>query len=145
MGALAYATTLYTPPPTPDLGSRTERDRLSASGLKAFFAIAERWKLRDEEARGLLGGPAASTFYEMKRQPEGRILDQDRLTRISFLIGIFKALHILHGEALADVWIRMPNANPIFAGTTPLEYLLNGGLPAFQTIRRLLDARRGGL
>ncbi|MDB5372693.1 MAG: hypothetical protein JWP04_1335 [Belnapia sp.] len=144
MGALAFAATRYAPPQLPDLASKAERERLSPAALRAFFAIAERWTLRDEDARGLLGGPAASTFYEMKRAPEGRILDQDRMLRISYLIGIFKALHILHGEALADAWPQLPNTNRIFGGATPLAFMLRGGCPAMQLVRQLLDARRGG-
>ena len=91
----------------------------------------------------MLGGIASSTFYDYKRQPD-RALDQDRLTRISYLIGIFKALHILHGEALADRWVALPNRNRVFGGKSPLAYMLQGGAPAMQTVRRLLDARRGG-
>ena len=34
--------------------------------------------------------------------------------------------------------------NRIFAGQAPLAYMIKGGLPAMQTVRRLLDARRGG-
>ena len=56
-----------------------------------------RWKLRDEDARALLGGVSNGPFYEMKRNPD-RTLDTDRLTRISYLIGIFKALGMLHSE-----------------------------------------------
>ena len=63
---------------------------------------------------------------------------------VSFLIGIYKALHILHSDALADEWIQRSNSNPIFAGETPLAYLVRGGLPAMQTVRRLLDSRRAG-
>ena len=73
------------------------------------------------------------------------MLAADTLLRISYLVGIFKALHILHSEALADEWVRLPNTNRIFGGQTPLAYLLRGGLPAMQTVRRLLDARRGGV
>ena len=72
------------------------------------------------------------------------MLDTDRLTRISYLVGIFKALRILHCEALADEWVQLPNQNPIFAGQAPLAYMIRGGLPAMQTVRRLLDARRAG-
>jgi hypothetical protein len=67
------------------------------------------------------------------------------LTRISYLIGIFKALNILYSERLADKWIQLPNDNPIFRGRTPLAYMMKGGQPAMQTVRRLLDARRGGM
>ena len=93
--------------------------------------------------RALLGGMTNGPFYELKRNPE-RVLDTDRLTRISYVIGIFKALRILHSPALADEWIHLPNQNAIFAGGTPLDYLMRGGLPAMQTVRRLLDARRAG-
>jgi antitoxin Xre/MbcA/ParS-like protein len=116
---------------------------LSAPGLKTFFKIVARWKIRDEDARALLGGVTNGPFYEMKRKPH-RVLETDRLMRISYVIGIFKALRILHGDRLADEWVRLPNNNPIFAGQTPLAYMIGGGLPAMQTVRRLLDARRAG-
>jgi len=102
-----------------------------------------RWGVRDEDARALLGGVSNGPFYEMKRDPE-RVLDADRLTRISYLIGTFKALRILHTRALADEWVHLPNQNPIFGGHAPLAYMIRGGLPAMQTVRRLLDARRAG-
>lgn len=127
----------------PDLGARTERQRLSPAGLKAFFRIMDRWKVRDEDARALLGGVTNGPYYEMKRQPD-RVVDTDRLTRISYLIGIFKALHILHSSNLADEWVQLPNRNAIFGGGTPLAYMIRGGLPAMQLVRRLLDARRAG-
>jgi Protein of unknown function (DUF2384) len=127
----------------PDFGARAERERLSTPALKAFFNIMARWKVRDEDARAVLGGVSNGPFYEMKRNPE-RLIDADRLTRISYLIGIFKALHILHSRSLADEWVQIPNSNPIFSGQTPLAYIIRGGLPAMQTVRRLLDARRAG-
>jgi Protein of unknown function (DUF2384) len=138
-----YPASRYQPLPVVDLGSRAARERLSAPGLKAFFNIMARWKLRDEDARALLGGVSNGPFYEMKRNPDRR-LDADRLTRISYLIGIFKALGVLHSDALADAWIQRPNTNPLFAGLTPLAYMIAGGLPAMQHVRRLLDARRAG-
>ena len=140
---LEYPVTRYRTDRAPDLGARAERGRLSAPGLKAFFAIMREWKVRDEDARMLLGGVSNGPFYEMKRHPQ-RTLDTDRLMRISYLIGIYKALHILHADALADEWVQLPNRNPIFGGQTPLAYMLRGGLPAMQTVRRLLDARRAG-
>src|SRR6476659_5366626 len=131
-----YPLTHYQPPPLADLGARAARERLSAPALKAFFNIMARWQVRDEDARALLGGVTNGPFYEMKRKP-GRLLDTDRLTRISYLIGIFKALNILHSESLADEWVRLPNQNPIFAGQSPLAYMMRGGLPAMQVLRRL--------
>ncbi len=141
--ALRYPATRYRAELPPDLSVRGERERLSAPALKAFFNIMARWKVRDEDARALLGGISNGPFYEMKKNPE-RVLDGDRLTRVSYLVGLFKALRILHSPALADEWMHLPNSHPIFAGDTPLRYLVRGGLPAMQTVRRLLDARRAG-
>ncbi|HVC18704.1 MAG TPA: antitoxin Xre/MbcA/ParS toxin-binding domain-containing protein [Vicinamibacterales bacterium] len=140
---LRYPATRYRLEAPPALGARRERERLSAPALKAFFTIMARWKVRDEDARALLGGVSNGPFYEMKRNPD-RVLDADRLTRLSYLIGIFKALQILHARSLADEWVHLPNTNPIFAGRTPLAYMIGGGLPAMQIVRRLLDARRAG-
>ena len=140
---LQYPATRYQADLPVDLGTMAARERLSAPALKTFFAIMGRWKVRDEDARALLGGVTNGPFYEMKRQP-GRVLDVDRLTRVSYLIGIFKALNILHGEALADQWVHLANRHPLFAGQAPLSFMMQGGLPAMQTVRRLLDARRAG-
>jgi hypothetical protein len=141
--ALKYPVTRTRLDAPPDLTTRGERERLSGPALKAFFNIMARWKVRDEDARALLGGVTNGPYYEMKRNPD-RVLEVDRLTRVSYLVGIFKALRILHSDALADEWVHLPNDNPIFAGQTPLAYMRRGGLPAMQQVRRLLDARRAG-
>jgi hypothetical protein len=134
MTSLAYPASRYEPSPLIDLQSKSERERLSPGALKAFFNIMERWGVRDEDARQLLGGVTNGPYYEMKKDPQGRTLDADRLVRISYL----------HAEPLADEWMRLPNSNRIFRGVTPLAFMLSGGVPAMQAVRRLLDARRGG-
>jgi hypothetical protein len=140
---LAYPVSSFERTPLVDLNSRAERERLSQSALKGFFKLVERWKVRDEDARELLGGLSSSAYYEWKKNTE-RVLEVDRITRISYLVGIYKALHILYGDQLADEWVKLPNDNAIFGGRTPLEYMMAGGLLAMQTVRKLLDARRGG-
>ena len=142
--AFAYPASRFEPAVLVDLNVKSERERLSEPALKGFFKLAEQWKLRDEDSRELLGGLSSSAFYEWKKNPD-RVLEIDRITRISYLIGIYKALHIVYGDRLADEWVSLPNKNLIFAGKPPLAYLLAGGLLAMQTVRNLLDARRGGL
>jgi len=140
---LTYPRTRYEPSPLVDLTDKAERERLSASALAAFFNIMEQWQVRDEDARALFGGISNGPFYELKKN-RARVLDTDRLQRISFLVGIFKALNILYSNELANAWVTRPNTHRIFAGLMPLEYMTRGGLPAMQIVRRLLDARRGG-
>jgi hypothetical protein len=142
--ALAYPDTNYTAAAVPDLSSAAERRRLSAAALKAFFNIIDRWEVRDEDARQLLGEVSNGSYYKWKQNPRGKTLDPDMLARISYLIGIFKSLNILYSQRLADQWMRLPNTNPIFAGRTPLDYILHRGQQAMEIVRRLLDARRGG-
>ena len=138
-----YPATRYRVDAPPDVTARRERERLSGPAIRAFFAIMGRWDVKDEDARALLGGLSNGPFYDMKRHAD-RVVESDRLVRISYLIGIFKALNILHGRKLADEWMQLPNSNPIFAGETPLAFVMRGGLPAMQIVRRLLDARRAG-
>jgi hypothetical protein len=143
--ALAYPDTHYSAPALPDLSRLDERRRLSPAAMKALFKIVDRWNISDEDARLLLGGMSNGSYYQLKANPGGtKPLDQDRLERISYLIGIFKSLNILYSQRLADQWVQLPNTNPIFAGHTPLDYILHGGQRAMDTVRRLLDARRGG-
>jgi hypothetical protein len=140
---LAYPKSGYEPSPLINLNDQTERERLSPSAIKAFFNIMEKWSIKDGDARDLLGGISNGVFYEMKKNP-ARVLDADRLARISLIIGIFKSLNILYPDDLADAWVTLPNKNRIFGGGTPLSYMIHGGLAAMWTIRRLVDARRGG-
>jgi hypothetical protein len=144
MAASAYPATRYEPSPLIDLNDKAERERLSPAAIRTFFNVMDRWGVRDGDARALLGGVSNGAFYEMKKKPE-RVLEADRLLRISYLIGVYKALNILYSEKLADGWMQLANSNRIFGGQTPLAYMIKGGLPALQTVRRLLDARRGGM
>ena len=127
----------------PNLANREIQERLSRNAVRAFFKLVDAWKLRDEAARQLLGGVSNGVYYQLKRGQK-KVLDQDKLTRISLLIGIFKALNILYSRKLADTWINLANSNPMFAGEAPLNYMIQGGMPAMMRVRQLLDARRGG-
>ncbi|MBN8737608.1 MAG: DUF2384 domain-containing protein [Xanthomonadales bacterium] len=116
---------------------------LSAPALRTFFNLAERWKLRVAEQRKLLGDPPESTFYKWKREREGT-LSRDTLERISYLLGIFKALAILFPQAeRADAWLRKPNSAPTFGGKSALERMLSGNVADLFVVRQYLDAQRG--
>ncbi len=115
---------------------------VSRVAKKAFFRLAEIWALSDADALTLLGQPSRSTLHAWRKGGGGK-LDRDRLDRISYLLGIHKALNVLLPErALADSWIRQPNAR--FGGHSALEYMLEGGLVRLADVRRYLDYQRGG-
>jgi hypothetical protein len=119
------------------------RKRMSGPAMRTFFNLAERWKLSVGERRALLGWPSESTYHNYRNGNVGT-LSYDVLTRISLLIGMFKALHILYPD-FADRWMRLPNSNPMFGGRPPIEWMTtDGGMDGLYRVRRLLDARRGG-
>jgi hypothetical protein len=119
------------------------RREMSGPAIRAFFGIAEAWRLTNDEQRALLGWPAESTFYKYKTGEVGA-LAFDTLMRISLLLGIYKDLHILYpDDELSDRWIRLPNSNPLFGGRPALALMTEGGMDALYQVRRLLDGRRG--
>lgn len=123
--------------------SHIEPEKLSGPGLRTFLNISLAWGLSNEEMRSLLGWPSESTFYQYKAGKCGT-LSHDTLTRISLVMGIYKALHILYpDETLADSWVRLPNRHALFGGRPALELMVNCGIDGLFQVRRLLDGRRG--
>ena len=124
--------------------SLTSRD-LSAAGLRAFFNIAQAWGLNIDEQMTLLGKPGRSTYFKWKAAPEKSDLKHDTLERLSYILGIYKALQILLPDAAAsDAWVKKPNTAPLFGGKSALERMLGGNISDLLAVRQYLDARRGG-
>jgi len=120
------------------------RRRISGPALRTFFNISAAWQLSTAEQRALLGWPAESTFFKYKAS-QSVTLPYDMLLRISLVLGIYKALHILYPDpALADRWVRLPNSNPLFGGRPALTFMTEGDMDGLYQVRRLLDGRRGG-
>lgn len=127
----------------PETMSAEKVRRLSMAGLKAFFRLAELWKLNVPQQITLLGNPKRSTFFEWKKNPD-RQLQTDTLDRLSYLLGIYKALQILFSDPdIADSWIHRPADIPPFNGKSALAYMLRGDIAALYDVRSYLDAQRG--
>lgn len=123
--------------------AESDRARLSEVALKAFLALIKAWELTNAEASTLLG-VSASTLDRIKRGYRPT-LGQDQLTRISALVGVYKGLHLLFADETADNWARRPNSGPLFDRETPIEAMIEGGIPRMLDVRRYIDAARGGL
>lgn len=114
----------------------------NAVALKAFFGITQKWHLLPEQECILLGIPKA-TFYRWRKQQDG-MLSRDTLERISYVLGIYKALRILlPTDEAANQWIHKPNSAPLFNGKSALDKLLIGRVIDLADVRRYLDAERG--
>jgi len=131
----ATLSSLRIPQPAPD---EPRRDLVA---LRAFFRLVELWGLTVEQARVLLGRPSRATLYNWKA---GRVksLPHDTLCRVSYLLGIHKALQILYADpTLADGWLKRPNQ--AFGGQSALARMLAGDMADLAAVRAHLDAARG--
>lgn len=121
-----------------------DRARLTPTALKAMRRIVERWGLTGAQASALLG-VSESTWDRIAAEKWSQPLSQDQLTRVSAITGVFKGLHLLFADEMADRWPRLRNSGPLFENLTPVETMLKGGIPAMLDIRRHVDALRGGI
>lgn len=111
--------------------------------LKGFFAITQLWGIAPEQTMTLLGGIGKTTYYKYRALPEVT-LPNDTLERISYILGIHKALRILFpDEARAAAWINKPNAATPFNGHSALDWMLQGRVVDLADVRRYLDGIRG--
>ena len=147
------ATSGFSDAPTPSLAAagklqtfadESDRARLTPAALEAVRNLAAAWKLTGDDAAALLG-VSPSTWDRIRGGSWKQALSQDQLTRVSALVGIFKGLHLLFADGMADRWPRLPNAGPLFANHDPVNAMVDGGIPVMLEIRRYVDALRGGL
>lgn len=124
----------------PDFGDEAVRRRFGPSALTLFRRLMEVWQLSGEDARQLLALAPGTNLADLDTERLG----EEQLLRISFVLGIYKSLHIVHGDELADRWVRLPNTNAMFGGQTPLACMTGGGIDTLRNVRRLLDGRAQG-
>ena len=136
------ATPGYPVTPIPDLSLPEARERLSASAIEGFFAITDKWQLSIDQAGALLGDLPRSSAYKLRSTP--KTLGMDQLTRISYVVGIYNALHVLLPDSLADAWMTEPNDNSLFRSQSPLNFVTRTGIPGLHEVRSMLDALGNG-
>ncbi|HEV7437179.1 MAG TPA: helix-turn-helix transcriptional regulator [Pseudorhizobium sp.] len=124
--------------------AEADRARLAGTALKAYRRLVKQWGLTGAQAAALLG-VSVSTWERLKPDEGRRTLSQDQMTRVSILVGIYKGLHLLFADAMADRWPMLPNTGPLFAARTPVAAMIEGGIPLMLDTRRYVDAVRGGL
>ena len=140
-----------TPPPRSGVpafpqtfADESDRKRLTPTAIRAMKRVAEHWNLKGHEASALLG-VSPSTWDRMSAAKWDSSLSQDQLTRVSAIVGVFKGLHLLFADSMAERWVRLRNRGALFENHTPIEAMIEGGIPVMLDVRRHVDALRGGL
>lgn len=118
-----------------------DRKDLTGPALRTFFRIAEAWNLQEQEQMRLLGLESRSTFQSWKRGAVATI-PKDALERISYVLGVYKGLHILLPKT-ADEWVRKSNTAGIFGGRSALDRMISGNVADLYVVRQYVDAQRG--
>ena len=127
-----------------DFSRDADRARLSKVALKAYRRLVENWGLTGQQAAALLD-VSTSTWERLKQDGKDKTLSQDQMTRISALVGVYKGLHLLFADGMADRWPSLGNKGPLFAHLSPIDSMIRGGIPQMLDVRRYVDAVRGGL
>ena len=114
---------------------------LARPALLTFRNISRAWSLTETEQSAILGHPlsAASAVLD---SDEGHELLSDTLERLSYVLGIYRALHIIFpDQQQADSWVRRPNHAALFNGTPALGLMCSGRLADLAAVRQYLDAQ----
>lgn len=133
--------------PEKNYNNTLDKNKIGRAGFQAFLSISQKWKLKTDQQRVLLGDIPKSTYYKWKHHVdvcENFSLPKDSLERISYVLGIYKALHILlPNDELANHWIHKNNSASLFNNSTALDKMLAGNVIDLADVRRFLDAQRG--
>lgn len=121
----------------------TDPDQLSSVAAKAYARLAAIWGLSNGVAAELIA-VSPRTWARIKTGEWTGRLSRDQLLRVSAITGLYKALHLYFSDDVANRWAGLRNSGPMFGGRTPLEMMIEGGLPAMIETRSYVDALRGG-
>ena len=114
---------------------------MAGPGLRTFFRICEKWRVLPEQQVLILGCRDGTTLDAWLRGNYAEVSD-DVLIRISYVLGIYKALHsIFPDERNADSWVTAPNSAPLLAGRSAIDLMVEGGVGGLASVRNYLEAQ----
>jgi uncharacterized protein (DUF2384 family) len=106
------------------MSSNSESHDMERVAIEALRSLSELWRLSRDEAARLLQVPEdmIARWFEV---PDRARLEPSQLERVSYLLGIYGALHSFYGDQqAADDWPRRPNA--YFGERMPMDRMLDG-------------------
>ncbi|MBB3231133.1 hypothetical protein [Halomonas stenophila] len=107
----------------------TNKDKVT-TGLQAAVTILGKWGASSEQGTAILRVSLDTYARARRRDPEWQVnLDEDQLTRISYVLNIHAALRVIfdNPENLYG-FMAMANHNEGFNGRSPLEVIAYGDI-----------------
>ena len=112
---------------------------------REVFRVLAAWKVPSGAYPALLGLPADTRTRVLNRYRMGTPLpaETEVYQRMALVMEIDSALHKLfpHSPASGDLWITTPRAR--FGGVTPLDIMLERGVPGMQRLVDVLNNQEG--
>ena len=114
-----------------------------ASGaIATALNILDQWELSREQQCAMLG-IAERSWYQWRRQAPARV-SGDTLERVSYILGIWKALRQLFPSHEAyKRWPHIENSAAPFGGQAPVKRMSSGRVGDLYVVRSWLDGWRG--
>jgi hypothetical protein len=109
--------------------------------MAALRNLARAWRLTQAEAIAL-AGVSAPTWRRIQIGNWRETLSQDQLLRISAMVDVYRGLHLLFGDAMADRRPRLRNGAPLFAHMTPIGAMAIRGTAGIIEVRRYVEEMR---
>ena len=116
---------------------KNEQSLMSEAGMTWFISIADKLSLSEKEQGKLLGARKKEILITWKNNPD--LIPPETITRLSYLIGIYKDLNILFKPDTVLEWLRNENSNQLFNGLSPLKYIMENGLDHLLNVRVYLS------
>jgi hypothetical protein len=116
-----------------------DRKRLSPACARAMRNIFREWRVPRHQAAALLG--VSLNFWNWIQNDNWRgCFSQDQLTRASLTLGIYRSLHSVFDQVLADRWVGLTNSGPLFRGKRPIEFMISEGILGMYSVRRHVES-----
>jgi hypothetical protein len=116
-----------------------DRQRLSPACARAMRNIFRDWRVPRLQAAAMLGVSLYS-WNRIQNDNWRGCFTQDQLTRASLTLGIYRNLHSVFDEVLADQWVGLTNSGPLFCGKRPIEFMISEGILGMYSVRRHLES-----
>jgi hypothetical protein len=121
--------------------TKIEPSRHGPAGLRTFLNIAKLWDLSLQEQMALLGIHDTNVFTDWVDRAlaqEAVTIPIENIERIGCILSIYGSLVTLFPEERTGAWLRAPNTNPLFGGSSALHIMTSGDFNDLRKVVRYL-------
>jgi hypothetical protein len=111
-------------------------------GVIRLASIAGDLRMSPELLHGLLNLRGIQEAQAILKRPRSSSLKGEQATRLSCMVQMHNAVMCSRGKIEVE-WFGTPNTNHLFGGSSPMQFMMDGGLKNMEAVRLYLYARTG--